>query len=371
MKKFIMFALAGVVALSNVGLTMAAAPAAPAAPAKAIAFAPISFEAAEAVLWTSGPTATGSVDVIANADGTKALKIDIASRAADWNTLTSSTINPPAGTVWSLTKYDTLKASVTNPNNFESEIRLNITDNLGNTRLTIFKIPANSTREIAIDKTYWGEPGVKSADWDAGYAQVGVDPSQIKAIRFYAAEPTPSIMEGQSSMAFIIDNIHVEKGVVPSGASFAITNIKPGKTEAAAAFMPLPKTHYEALLGKTLVGGTPPAFPNSMTVQLKKDGKNLATAADGTLMVAAGDTVTMHVQMFKTYALLGNAGTTNLDISLSSPKGIKILTPTNSQTFVDANPIGVLAGLNFDFVMPEGNVDLLNDFKWDFKLTPQ
>lgn len=372
MKKFIIASLIGAMALTNVNLVMAAAPVAPvAATLQSVDFAPISFEPTEPVLWTSGATATGLVEVIKNADGTQALKIDIASRSADWQALTASTLNPPKGTLWSLNKADTLKASVTNPHDFETELRINISDNIGNTRLCIFKIPANSTTDIAVDKVHWGEPGVTSANWDLGYAQKGIDPGQIKAIRFYVAEPTAAVMEGKTSMSFIIDNVRVEKGVVYSGTSFNINGVKPAKTEGGPAFMPLMKSNYEAVLGKTLVGGVPPALPNSMTLQMKKDGKNLPANADGIVSVPAGEVVTLHLQMFKSYQLLGNVGKTNLDVTLTSPKGINILTPTQSQPFVDAQEIGALSGLNFDFIMPEGPVDMLNDFKWDFKLTPQ
>lgn len=107
-----------------------------------------------------------------------------------------------------------------------------------------------------------------------------------------------------------------------------------------------------------------------MTVQLKKDGKHLPTAANGTLLIQAGDKVTLHVQMFKSYQLKNNVGTTNLDVTLSSPT-IQVVSPTQSQPFVDSNVLGALKGLNFDFIMPEGNVDVLKDFKWDFKLTQQ
>ncbi|OON94098.1 MAG: hypothetical protein ATN31_00600 [Candidatus Epulonipiscioides saccharophilum] len=374
MKKFIIASLIGAMALTNINVVMAAAPA-PAATAPAalkyIDFAPISFEATEPVLWTSGATATGLTEVIKNADGTQALKIGINSRATDWKLLTTSTLNPPKGSLWSLTKYDVLKATVTNPHNFDTELRINISDNIGNTRLCIFKIPANSTKDIAVDKVHWGEPGVASSNWDLGYSQKGIDPSQIKAIRFYAAEPTATVMEGQTSMSFIIDNVRVEKGVVPSGTSFVINGVKPAANGTGPAFAPLVKANYEAVLGKTLLGGNPPAFPNSMTLQLKKDGKHLPADSKGIVSVPAGEAVTLHLQMFKSYQLKGNVGNTNLDVTVTSPKGIKILTTTQSQPFVDAKEIGTLSGLNFDFIMPEGNVDILNDFKWDFKLTPQ
>lgn len=375
MKKFITLALAGAISLTNASLVMATAPAPAPTPIVASDFAKVSFEDTEPVIWTfgTGSENAGTMEMVSTEgvkDGAKALKVNIKQRSADWGKLTTVTLNAPTG-AWGLTKYDTLKVTVTNPNSFDLNIRMNLNDTHGNGRMAFFKIPANQTREVAIADAIWGEPGVKNGSWaDDGYGEKGIDPGALKAIRFYVAEPTPEQMPGQTSMSFIIDNLYVEKGVVPSGNSYSILSVKPSKTETSAAFYPLPSVNFKAVLGDKLIGGEPPTFPTSMTVQLKKDGKNLPTAADGTLSVKAGDKVTLHVQMFKSYSLKNNVGTTNLDVTLSSPT-IKVLSSTQSQSFVDSNTIGTLTGLNFDFIMPEGNVDVLKDFKWDFKLTPQ
>ncbi|WP_305768393.1 hypothetical protein [Candidatus Epulonipiscium viviparus] len=213
MKKFVTFAIAGIISIGSFGSVMAAAPA---APTVAVPLPTMSFETADG--WAvEGPAAQS--EIVTNAgvvDGTQALKVTATTRQTDWSILTKLNVNPAAGTVWSVPEGQVIAASVTNPSDQGLQIRWNISDNVGNTRMAYFLVPPNSTREIMYDSVLFSEPGLTGASWKTdGYAQKGIDESCIKAMNFYVAEPdSVKVMPGVTSPSYIIDNITLKPAPV-------------------------------------------------------------------------------------------------------------------------------------------------------------
>lgn len=231
MKKFI------TVAITSLMFTMSAAPVFATAPIVMVGnFAKVSFEDGEASKWNVyGEYA--SHDIISTAgvvDGSKAMKLSMNGRTTDWGKITSLTVAPADGAPWNLAKNDIIKATLTNPENFDLSIRINFLDTSGNNRLVFFTVPANSTREISITGEYFGETGVASAKWEAdGYSGKGLDTSAIKEMRFHFPEPEPKFIPGINAASMIIDNLYVEKGpaepAMPiEGSNFPITSFEDG-----------------------------------------------------------------------------------------------------------------------------------------------
>lgn len=213
MKKFIATLITGMIFTANV---MATAPAPVSSVIPDGSFSKISFEASETINWNvSGTNASYELVSSGVADGFQAIKLSMNSRTDDWGDLTSLTLTAPKEIPWNFAPNDKLKATLTNQQDFDFSIRINITDAFANNRLVFFTIPANSTQEIVIDKEVFGEPGVVKSKWGPnGYSQKGVNMSAIKAIRFNFAEPDPKFANGLDSASLIIDNIYVEKGPV-------------------------------------------------------------------------------------------------------------------------------------------------------------
>lgn len=210
MKKFTSLAIATIISLGSFTTVMATAP----APAVTMPFPVVSFEAAETGWNVTGPLSAH--EVVTNAGvvaGTQALKVTATARqTADWNNLTKLNVMP-AGQIWDAGVGNVIVATVTNPDTANDlQLRWNITDNKGNTRMMFFLIPAGQTKEIVVDSVRMGEPGVVSASWTGdGYAQKGFDPTCIKAMSFYVAEPElEKVMKGVTSPTYIIDNITVK-----------------------------------------------------------------------------------------------------------------------------------------------------------------
>ncbi|WP_010167516.1 hypothetical protein [Candidatus Epulonipiscium viviparus] len=216
MKKFFAFTIASIISIGSFGSVMAAAPAAPAAPTVTVPLPTMSFETADG--WAVGGPAA-QFEVVTNAgvvDGTQALKVTATTRQTDWGILTKLHVNPAAGTIWSVPEGQVVAASVTNPSDQGLQIRWNISDNVGNTRMAFFLVPANSTREIMYTAETFGEPGVANGSWKTdGYGQKGVDETAIKAMSFYVAEPElEKVMPGVASPVYIIDNITLKPAPV-------------------------------------------------------------------------------------------------------------------------------------------------------------
>lgn len=150
---------------------------------------------------------------------------------------------------------------------------------------------------------------------------------------------------------------------LPSGTSFSLLNAKPGSSEKHTAFIGIPSALYKDVLEGKLITKSG-KLPSGMTVNIKVDNQNITPNT----MIPAGSAVSLQLQMFSEYAILNGAGTTNLEVTLSSPAGIKIVNPVNVQSFTDAKTLGSVKVLNFDFIMPEHDVDMSKDFKFGFAL---
>ncbi|ONI43591.1 hypothetical protein AN641_09535 [Candidatus Epulonipiscioides gigas] len=148
-----------------------------------------------------------------------------------------------------------------------------------------------------------------------------------------------------------------------TGTGFSLLNINAPKKEGQPSFLALKSSEYASVLeGKLITSkGT---LPSSMTINLLSNGQNILPESK----IPAGTTVSMQLQMFSSYSIQGGTGNTNLEITVSSPTGLKLLNATHTQIFVDAQTIGALNVLTFDFVMPEHNIDFSKDFKFGFAL---
>ncbi|OON94104.1 MAG: hypothetical protein ATN31_00630 [Candidatus Epulonipiscioides saccharophilum] len=140
--------------------------------------------------------------------GKRALEVTSNVRQKDWNNIAKLHVNPFPGTLWQVPAGYNLSASVTNENDYDLQIRWNITDAYNNTRMCYFTIPKNSTSDLVIDDVRFGKPGVANTLWSGnGYAQKGINRTFIKSMYFYVSEPEVAVMAGVKSPSYIIDNI--------------------------------------------------------------------------------------------------------------------------------------------------------------------
>lgn len=233
MKKFMLLALSGAMLLINASMVMATSPTPPVVLVHD--FTRVSFEDGEATKWNvGGINATHELVSQGAVDGTKAVKVNMNGRTDDWGKITTLTITPTNGPTWNIATTDKIKATFTNPNAYDLSIRINLLDTAGNSRLTFFTIPANSSREITITGAYFGTPGVADSKWEAdGYAQKGLDTTCIKEIRFHFPEPEPKFLPGITNTSVIMDNFYIEKGAAPAvvieGSNFPVTSFEDGE----------------------------------------------------------------------------------------------------------------------------------------------
>ncbi|WP_305767578.1 hypothetical protein [Candidatus Epulonipiscium viviparus] len=364
MKKFIKFVAAAMV-FASFGAVMAAAP-------TTATFTKVSFEPGETTTWVVDADNGASHATVAEgvADGASAMKVSIPNRASDWAATTHFALTPPKGKLWSINKSDYLTATVTNPNAFEIQLRVNITDSANNERVNYFIIPSHQTREISVSGAQYGAAGVEDEFWgEDGYKQKGVNVNAIKEISFYLPEPDAKQMAGQTSLSYIIDNIEIQtpaEYAVVDGACVLATVIPSAKPTSSGTIKLLHDTF--TTLNDKLVSKNKPL--QAMSVQVKSAAGPLFSDANRAVKaVKPGDKVTLALQMYDSYSIAGGAGTSTLEVGLSSPKNIEILTPTLSWTFTDDKTIGKKGqSLNFEFIMPNGTVDALADFDWTFNL---
>ena len=96
------------------------------------------------------------------------------------------------------------KAYLTNPNNQDIQIRINITDTNNNTRINYFTIVANTSRTITINNLGPQTASFTGADGWWG-AESGLNQASIDRFEIYLWEERP----GLTANTFVIDNIEV------------------------------------------------------------------------------------------------------------------------------------------------------------------
>ncbi|WP_305768386.1 hypothetical protein [Candidatus Epulonipiscium viviparus] len=212
MKKLFATAVAAVMICSAI-MTTAPAKASESTAPIVMEFPLVSFESETASWIITGSSFNSEFSTTTGViDGTKALKISLSDRSLDWNIINNLSIIPQ-NQIWTIPPGKAMVASVTNPLDQAIQIRCNLTDIHGNTRMTFFAIEPNSTREIVWDADIIGTPGVKTGKWaDDGYSQPGVDTAAgLVALDFYMAEPeVENVMPGLDTPTYIIDNITIK-----------------------------------------------------------------------------------------------------------------------------------------------------------------
>lgn len=185
-------------------------PTAPTLPIEGSNFPTTSFEDGVAKTWNiTGPFFTHEIVTEGAVDGTKALKVTLTERSMDWGKRTNLAIIPH-NAVWNMGSATSIVATVTNPLDAAIQLRCNLFDTAGNTRMVYFSIPPKSTRELVFGPEQLGTPGVKNSKWSTdGYDSNGVDKSALKGMTFYMAEPELKTMPGVTSPVYIIDNITI------------------------------------------------------------------------------------------------------------------------------------------------------------------
>ncbi len=168
----------------------------------------ISFEKGEEASYkVTGDKATS--EIVTNAgvvDGKSAIKVTMGERAKDWGTITKLSLNP--ADVWEIGTDKEMKVSLTNPNSFQIQLRINLLDKLSNVRTLYYALPAGETKDIVIKADEFGVAGTETQKWeDNGFYGKGVNTSQITGIEFYMPEVDDAVMGTIKTASFIVDGI--------------------------------------------------------------------------------------------------------------------------------------------------------------------
>ena len=168
----------------------------------------ISFEKDEKAIYkvTGAKASSEIVTSQGVADGKNAIKVTMGEKSKDWGTITKLSLN--AQDVWEVGTDKTMKVTVTNPNSFQIQLRINVLDKLGNIRTLYYGLPAGKTQDIVIKADEFGVPGTETQKWeDNGFYGKGVNTSQITGIEFYMPEPDDAVMGTIKTASFIVDAI--------------------------------------------------------------------------------------------------------------------------------------------------------------------
>ena len=171
-------------------------------------FPMISFEEGEKVNYTvQGANCSSKVVTDKGvSEGTQALEVSMNKRSKDWSTISKLVLHTEES--WDMGTEKKMQVTVTNPNEVQIQLRMNLVDKLGNVRTLYYGIPAGATQELIIGSDEFGTPGVETQKWEGnGFFSKGVDSSQITSIEFYMPEPDDAVMGTIESASFIVDGV--------------------------------------------------------------------------------------------------------------------------------------------------------------------
>jgi len=137
-------------------------------------------------------------------DGVRALSINVGTLDANYGGVRFDTADPMN---WG--NNAVFKAYLTNPNNQDIQIRIDITDTSNNTRINYFTLGANASRNITIDNL---GPQAGSFTGSDGWwgAESGINQSSIDRFSIYLWEQRPNL----TANTFIVDKIETTSGLV-------------------------------------------------------------------------------------------------------------------------------------------------------------
>lgn len=139
------------------------------------------------------------------------------------------------------------------------------------------------------------------------------------------------------------------------------------KSSGGSSFVWMPNTQYPEIK-EVIQNASDKKYINALTVEVRKYGQFLDSGADSMIEdFVAGDIVTLHLKLYKSYALGGQTGPNDLEVSISHPT-ITMITSQASQTFMGSDALGVSKDLILEFIMPAHPVNILNDLNWNFSI---
>ncbi len=135
------------------------------------------------------------------------IKMTMTANSGGWGNLTKLQLD--AAESWTLGDAKELKTTLTNPNNFDIQVRINIQDvdsvSASTQRTLFYNLPANSSKAITIDAEKFGEPGISNDNWNGdGHYGPGLDTNTLKSIHFYLPEGDANVMGSIESASFIV-----------------------------------------------------------------------------------------------------------------------------------------------------------------------
>ncbi|WP_029488023.1 hypothetical protein [Candidatus Epulonipiscium viviparus] len=157
----------------------------------------------------------------------------------------------------------------------------------------------------------------------------------------------------------------------PLGAPHTLIGVRPSKTQGGLPFVSLNNPLYKKDLDGILMAakGT---LPGGISMYVDADGKTVPADTMDLKGIPAGTLVTMKVQFSDGFYIKDGVGATNINIAIgnnpASNKNVNITQNVGTITFTDAAPLGANQVIKFQFIMPDSDLDLLNDFSYKFSV---